>query len=227
MKIQDIKNLIFAELEPFATSNGFKIVKSRFALSRRIGNRSEEIWFTTNAWGFEVHLFPYVSVDFSDITAICNACGFHLNHSAFINLRLLQAIKSNGFNPDLRWQMQVKNTDRFVLTDNNFACNWLDLNNELLPILPLAVDFMSQYNSIAALDALYNTRPIELYCPYCSGLDTHCMVGLISAKLSRNSDYEDVKQMYQQIVKRENFTVEMKSSFTRLTAYLDNYEVDR
>ena len=61
----------------------------------------------------------------------------------------------------------------------------------------------------------------------CSGLDTHCMVGLISAKLSRNSDYEDVKQMYQQIVKRENFTVEMKSSFTRLTAYLDNYEADR
>lgn len=227
MKIQDIKNLIFTELESFAASNGFKTVKSRFALSRRIGNRTEEIWFTTNSWGFEVHLFPYVGVDFSDITAICNACGFHLNHSAFINLRLLQAIKSNGFNPDLRWQMQVKNTDRFVLSEDDIDCNWLHLRNELLLILPLAMDFMSQYNSIAALDALYNTRPIERYCPYCSGLDSHCMVGLISAKLSHNSDYEDVKQMYQQIVKKGDFTVEMKSSFTRLKAYLDNYETDR
>lgn len=227
MKIQDIKNLIFAELESFAASNGFKIVKSRFALSRRIGNRTEEIWFTTNSWGFEVHLFPYVSVDFSDITAICNVCGFNLNHSAFINLRLLQAIKSNGFNPDLRCQMQMKKMDRFVLTDDDFNCNWLNRNNELLPMLPLAVDFISEYNSIAALDALYNTRPIERYCPYCSGLDSHCMVGLISAKLSHNSDYKDIKQMYQQIVKKEDFTVEMESSFTRLTAYLDNYEADR
>ena len=41
------------------------------------------------------------------------------------------------------------------------------------------------------------------------------------------SDSNNIKQMYQQIVKKEDFTVEMESSFTRLTAYLDNYETDR
>lgn len=75
MKIQDIKKHVFSVLEPFAISNGFKAVKSRFALSRKIGNRTDEIWFSTNSWGFEVHFFPYVSVDFRDITAICNICG--------------------------------------------------------------------------------------------------------------------------------------------------------
>lgn len=93
MKIQDIKKHVFSVLEPFATSNGFKAVKSRFALSRKDGNRTDEIWFSTNSWGFEVHLFPYVGVDFRDITAICNTYGFHLNHSAFINLRLLHKIQ--------------------------------------------------------------------------------------------------------------------------------------
>ena len=61
----------------------------------------------------------------------------------------------------------------------------------------------------------------RVYSPYCSGLDTHCMVGLISAKLSKNADYENIKRMYQRIVKKEDFTIEMKSSFSRIVAYLE------
>lgn len=219
MKINDIKKYIFSVLEPFAISNGFKAVKSRFALSRKDGNRTDEIWFSTNSWGFEVHLFPYVSVDFRDITAICNTCGFHLNHSAFINLRLLHEIKSNGFNPNLRWQMQVKKTDRFALSDDELGYNLLE--NGMNSLFPLALDFLSQHDSIGTIDKLFNMLPIEQYSPYCSGLDTHCMVGLISAKLSNNPQYENIKQMYKRIVKQEDFTDEMKSSFSQLTVYLD------
>lgn len=219
MKIQDIKKYVFSVLNPFAVANGFKVVKSRFTLSRKIGNRTDEIWFTTNSWGFEVHLFPYVSVDFSDITAICNAWGFHLNHSAFINLRLLQEIISNGFNPDLRWQMQVENTDRFILSDDDPGYNRLE--NRMNSLLPLALDFLSHHDSIDTIDRLFNTLPIERYSPCCSGLDTHCMVGLISAKLSNNTQYENIKQTYQKIIKEEGFTDEMKSSFSQLTVYLD------
>ena len=224
MKIQDIRKYVFSVLEPFTIANGFKAVKSRFALSKKVGNRTDEIWFSTNSWGFEIHLFPYVSVDFRDITTICNTCGFHLNHSAFINLRLLQEIKSNGFNPDLRWRMQVKKTDRFILSDDEPG--YYRLKNGMNSLLPLALDFISQHDSIGTIDKLFNMRPIEQYSPYCSGLDTHCMVGLISAKLSQNADYVNIKQIYHRIVEKEDFTDEMKSSFTRLTAYLDNYETD-
>ena len=72
-------------------------------------------------------------------------------------------------------------------------------------LLPIALDFLSQYDSIDSIDQLFNTMPIEQYSPYCSGLDTHCMVGLISAKLSNNADYENVKRMYQRIVKKRRF----------------------
>lgn len=226
MKIQNVKKHILNVLEPFASANGFKILKGRFALSRKTGNRTDEIFFTYCSWGFEVNIFPYVSVDYGEITTICNDCGFNLNHSAFINLLLLQRIKQRGFNPDLRWKMQVAKTDRFILSDDEpDDYNRLDIG--LSPLLPLALDFLSQYDSINSIDRLFNNPPIEQYNPYCSGLDTHCMVGLISAKLSHNADYENIKQMYQRIVEKEDFTDNMKSSFTRLTAYLNNYETGR
>ena len=165
-------------------------------------------------------------MDYGEITTICNDCGFNLNHSAFINLLLLQRIKQRGFNPDLRWKMQVAKTDRFILSDDE-PDDYNRLDKELSPLLPLALDFLSQYDSINSIDRLFNNSPIEQYNPYCSGLDTHCMVGLISAKLSHNTDYENIKQMYKRIIKQEDFTDEMKSSFSQLTVYLDNYETDR
>ncbi|MCX4284361.1 hypothetical protein [Duncaniella dubosii] len=225
MKIQNVKKHILNVLEPFASANNFKILKGRFALSRKVGNRTDEIFFTYCSWGFEVNIFPYVSVDYGEITTICNDCGFNLNHSAFINLLLLQRIKQRGFNEDLRWKMQVTKTDRFILSDDETDdYNQLDIG--LSPLLPISLNFLSQYNSINSIDRLFNNPPIEQYNPYCSGLDTHCMIGLISAKLSNNADYENIKQMYQRIVEKEDFTDNMKSSFTRLTTYLDNYETD-
>lgn len=206
-------------MEPFASANGFKIFKGRFALSRKAGNRTDEIFFTYNSWGFEVQLFPYVSVDLVEVTSICKECGFNLNHSAFINLRLLQEIELHRFNPDLRWQMQVKNNDRFILSDDDSGYNRVE--NGMKSLLPLALKFLSRYDSVDTIDQLFNTMPIDRYSPYCSGLDTHCMVGLISAKLSHNADYEKIKHMYQRIVEKEDFTDKMKTSFSRAVTCLE------
>ena len=121
--------------------------------------------------------------------------------------------------------MQVKKTDRFILSDDEPG--YYRLENGMNSLLPLALDFISQHDSIGTIDKLFNMLPIEQYSPYCSGLDTHCMVGLISAKLSNNPQYENIKQMYKRIIKQEDFTDEMKSSFSQLTVYLDNYETGR
>jgi len=219
MKIQDIKNHLFYALEPFAEANGFRTVKSRFALSRKESDRTDEIFFLTNSWGFEVQIFPCVSVDFRRVTEICNECGFHLNYSVFINLLLLREIELHGFNPDMRWQMQVKQHDRLVLSDK--YPNYDQLDSNLFPLLPLALKFFSEYHNIKSLDQLYNQRPINQYSPYRSGLDTHCMVGIISARLADNPQYEEIKRMYQRIVKKENFRDEMKSSFSQAITLLD------
>ena len=50
MKIQDVKKQIFSTLELFASANGFKILKGRFALSRKACSRTDEIFFTYCSW---------------------------------------------------------------------------------------------------------------------------------------------------------------------------------
>ncbi len=76
MKIQDVKKQIFSTLELFASANGFKILKGRFALSRKVGSRTDEIFLTYCSWGFEINIFPYVSVDYGEITTIQTALFF-------------------------------------------------------------------------------------------------------------------------------------------------------
>lgn len=225
MRIKEIKQHLLTGLEPFATTNGFKIYKGKFCLSRKDNDRETGIFFTYNTWGFEIHIFPYVYVDFKDIRAICELCGFHLNYTAFINLRLLERINRSSFNPNLRWQMQCANEDRFVIIDDETDID--KVVDNISSLMPLALDFISQTADIVLIDHLFNTLPIERYTPYCSGLDTHCIVGLIAAKLSGNMQYEKLRKMYEQIVDKEDFRDDMKASFAQIVKYLDNYETDR
>ena len=224
MKIKEVKQRILTGLEFFAAANGFKIYKGKFCLSRKDDHRETGVFFTYNTWGVEIQIFPSVYVDFKEIRAICERCGFHLNYTAFINLRLLEKINSIGFNSDLRWQMQCANEDRVVIIEGETDMDIVIDNIQSL--MPLALDFISQTADIVLIDHLFNTIPIEKYSPYCSGLDTHCIVGLIAARLSGNTEYEKLRRMYERIVAKEDFRDDMKASFAQIVKYLDRYETD-
>ena len=224
MKIKEVKQRILTGLEFFAAANGFKIYKGKFCLSRKDDNRETGVFFTYNTWGVEIQIFPSVYVDFKEIRAICERCGFHLNYTAFIHLRLLEKINSIGFNSDLRWQMQCANEDRVVIIEGETDMDIVIDNIQSL--MPLALDFISQTADIVLIDHLFNTIPIEKYSPDCSGLDTHCIVGLIAARLSGNTEYEKLRRMYERIVAKEDFRDDMKASFAQIVKYLDRYETD-
>lgn len=225
MRIKEIKQHILTGLEPFAAVNGFKIYKGKFCLSRKDNNRETGVFFTYNTWGFEIQIFPSVYVDFKEIRAISERCGFHLNYTAFINLRLLEKINRIGFNSDLRWQMQCANEDRVVIIDGETDMDIVI--DKISSLMPLALGFISQTADIVLIDRLFNTIPIERYSPYCSGLDTHCIVGLIAARLSGNTEYEKLRRMYERIVAKEDFRDDTKASFAQIVKYLDPYETDR
>ena len=155
MKIKEVKQRILTGLEFFAAANGFKIYKGKFCLSRKDDNRETGVFFTYNTWGVEIQIFPSVYVDFKEIRAICERCGFHLNYTAFINLRLLEKINSIGFNSDLRWQMQCANEDRVVIIEGETDMDIVIDNIQSL--MPLALDFISQTADIVLIDHLFNT----------------------------------------------------------------------
>ena len=225
MTIKEVKQRILTGLEPFAAAKGLKIYKGKFCLSRKDSNLETGVFFTYNTWGFEVQIFPSVYVDFKEIRDICERCGFHLNYTTFINLRLLERINRSGFNPDLRWQMQCANEDRFIINEDETDID--TVIDKISSLMPLALDFISQTADIVLIDRLFNTIPIERYSPYCSGLDTHCIVGLIAARLSGNMEYDKLRKIYERIVAKEDFRDDMKASFAQIVNYLDNYETDR
>lgn len=221
MKIREVKNSILEGLTTFAEMNGFKVNKGGFALFSREQNPLSSIFFTYNSWGFEIDLFPWVSVDFKPITEICNQCDFNLNHSAFINLFVLEHLQKHRWHPDLKWQMQVDKTDRLILTDEMDWAAYCD--NRINDLLPCAMNYIMELSVIESIDRLYNSLPIKRFNPNCSGLDTHCIIGIISAKLSQNPLYDKLKDSYTKIVRKEDFTEKMKRSFFRILDCLDAY----
>lgn len=242
MKIQEVKNVILEGLRPFADEYGYKINKGRFGIFSKNKNPITSIDFTYNTWGFENQLFPSVKVDFKIIHEICENCGFNLNFCAFINLFLLEEIHKHGWHDDLRWQMQIANTDRLTLTESELSFEfmrkrypeardkiifkegneWIERCNAIIAsLLPYAVDYISQLSNIAGLDRLYNSFPINYNNPNCVGLHVHCMVGLISAKLAHNPQYDKLKDIYTTIVKKQIRVEATRQSFFRLVDYLD------
>lgn len=242
MKIQEVKTAILEGLRPFAEKNGYKIHKGNFGIFSKERNPLTSIDFIYNTWGFEVQLFPYVKVDYKIIHEICENCGFNLNFCAFINLFLLEEIHKHGWSNDLRNQMGIAGTDSLTLTESKLSFEfmrkrypeardkiifkegdeWIERCNDIIgSLLPCAVDYISQLSNIEGLDRLYNSFPINYHNPNCVGFDYHCMVGLISAKLAHNPQYDKLKEIYSAIVKKKDLIEATRQSFFRLVDYLD------
>lgn len=91
-------------------------------------------------------------------------------------------------------------------------------------MLPYAVDYIKKFNTIEAIDKLYNSLPIERN-PNCSGIFTHCVIGIISAKLAHNPQYDKVKEAYLSILTDLGPLRELKPVFLRIVDYLDNSDM--
>jgi len=242
MKIQEVKTAILEGLKPFAEEIGYKINKGRFGIFSKERNPLTSIDFSYLTWGFEVQLEPYVRVDYKIIHEICEKCGFPLNYCAFINLFLLEEIHKHGWHKGLRNQMGIDQTDRLTITESEFSFEymrkekpdardkiifkegdeWIERCNAIIAsLLPYAVDYINRLSDIEGLDRLYNSFPINYYNPNCVGFDYHCMVGLISAKLAHNPQYDKLKEIYTTIVKKKDLIEETRQSFFRLVDYLD------
>lgn len=219
MKLSEVKALVLKELEPFAVNNGFKIVRKDFALRKVYDDHTVIIDFSYNYWQDEIHLFPYVKLEFNDIHRICEDNGYHLNYTAFLNLFILQIIVNGEWTEDSGWQMQYNFEDRFILYS---AQDVFALMQKLNGLLALALDYAKEYSTLVAIDTLYNREPAFKYNPHCSGQNTHCIIGLIIAKLVGNPLYNELQTTYSNIVNEEDFLPEIKNAFEQIRLFLSS-----
>lgn len=217
MKISNIKNHLLQSLSPFALIHGFKVVKSRFCLKHEDETNECQFSFDYNSWGDEIHLFPYVQIKNKAIHHVCEVNGFHLNYTAFINLLLLNKIQHGEYSDDTKWKMQYDRQDRFVILEEN------DLEiaeRKMSELLPIGLDYLEQNSNIYAIDKMYNTPPLGKLNPNCSGLDTQCMIGLIAAKYSKNTNYDEICKYYSDLIHSEDILPETVSKFELIKKYL-------
>lgn len=83
-----------------------------------------------------------------------------------------------------------------------------------------AIDYIKSNSSVESIDKMYNTNPLDEYNPNCSGMDTHCIIGLIAAKLS-NNNYLHVREIYSNKVECCDFFESTKHSFFAIRDFLD------
>ena len=116
--------------------------------------------------------------------------------------------------------MQYNQKDRFKIFNLKDIDKSVDATLNL--IYKYGLNYIEKYSNIKSIDALYNENPLA-YNPNCSGLNTHCIIGLISAKLSKNINYDKLEEIYSKIVRENDFNEIDKVAFEKIKKYLKNY----
>ena len=220
MKLTEVKNNFLLGFEEFAKEQNFKIVKKDFEIKKSEKEYTFAFQFDYNYWQDEIHLFPFVAIKINQIHDICKINDYDLNYTAFINLLFLEKYFKNKYNEDTCWKMQYNQKDRFKI----FSLNDIDkiIDKTLNLIYKYGLNYIEKYSNIKSIDALYNENPLA-YNPNCSGLNTHSIIGLISAKLSKNINYDNLEEIYSKIVRENDFNEIDKVAFEKIKNYLKNF----
>ena len=220
MKLTEVKNNFLLGFEEFAKEQNFKIVKKDFEIKKYEKEYTFAFQFDYNYWQDEIHLFPFVAIKLNQIHDICKINGYDLNYTAFINLLFLEKYFKNKYNEDTCWKMQYNQKDRLKI----FSLNDIDkiIDKTLNLIYKYGLNYIEKYSNIKSIDALYNENPLA-YNPNCSGLNTHSIIGLISAKLSKNINYDNLEEIYSKIVRENDFNEIDKVAFEKIKNYLKNF----
>lgn len=218
MKISEIKNELLTTLSPCVLNHGFKVNKTKFCLKKNDENNESQFSFDYNSWGDEIHLFPYVQIKNKMIHSICEANGFHLNYTAFINLLLLRKIYEGTYTEDSKWQLQYDRQDRFIIFNKR------DLENtekEMINLVSFGLEYLETNNNVYAIDKMYNTPPLNKQNPNCSGFDTQCIIGLISAKLAHNENYGQICDYYSSSINSEDMLQDIRLKFESIKKFIE------
>lgn len=220
MKLSEVKNELLVGLTPFAATNGFKISKGHFLMNKKTLMGSASISFEHMSGLENIQIQPYVEIKIDAIHDICKKHGFNLNYTAFINLFVLESVLNNTYTSDTQWKLQINQKERFSVRSIQDISTII---KQLIPMLDNAINYINTNSSVESIDKMYNTNPLYEYNPNCSGMDTHCIIGLIASKLN-NSNYSHIRELYSNTVNSRDFLDSTKRSFFSIRDFLDEMD---
>lgn len=219
MRISEVKKILVDIITPIGDKYGAKVVKRDVSLNYSHNGMNCGITFTYNLWDDEKQIFPYVEIDCPTMHRICDQVGFHLNHTCFINLFVLETMLKGKWKEDTAWQLQCENKDRFIVTD---LSQLDDYKVYLSNLISMGIEWSRQIDSIQKIDEMFNIQYFKKKNPFCSGFDTHMFIGSIAARLAQNPQSKKIYDTYFELMKKKDLYESTKESFSQLDALLFN-----
>lgn len=93
----------------------------------------------------------------------------------------------------------------------------------MVELLSIGLKYLDTNNNIYAIDRMYNTPPLNIRNSNCSGLDTQCIIGLISAKLAHNDQYEQICNYYSNVIKSADVLDDTRCKFEYIKDYIKSF----
>ncbi len=253
MKTSVIKKHILEGLAPYVEEYGYKILKSQFEIVRKDREKSFQWVFInkTPLWDDEKCYTLKLWCNFKKILDVSEKItlkrGGHLIYNcasvdlpvfqkyidgtgeikdvtgrpeqADFTLTLLDGVVFDSAENFKQYRHLSPDTPVFIIDDEN---SYEPVVDYLRTLLPYAAKFFESVDTIEKLDKLYNRLPIR-NTPLAS-VPEHASVGLISAKLTNNPNYEVLKTAYIQYLKENKYDTINTNVFNGvidLIAYLD------
>ncbi len=86
-------------------------------------------------------------------------------------------------------------------------------------------DFLSDLDALPTLDLLFNTNP-RLPLKYLYNQRHRCFRGLVLARLTHNARYNELKDIYREVLQTQGSSDFVMLNYARLTQFLDNYSLN-
>ena len=193
MNKRSIREALWAKLSPLA-KEGFRLKRNAMVRSLTPGT-TEKVFCDVLDYRPKYILEPALAVRIDKVEEIFHRTSVYEKkyHSETPTI----SFAFGHVNPDLDL-FRYDVTDAYSLESA--------LNNILRDFQTYALPFLQANTSIEALDRLLNDAPKE-DCSYCRMEDLRCSHGLIVAKLTKRSNYDELKETY----------------FTRLRSFADGF----
>lgn len=221
MKLSEVKIIIFETFVNLENEYGYKLSKGKFGFIKKEKGSVSGLYFTENHWFDEVQIMPAICVDVEEINVIWKKFNNNIGYTYFMNLLELKDWYDLGF---VKWEKFKRDQgNKYKLFDYDN-----DLKSAINEIQDLfknyGLKYVNDFSNLEGVDKLYNTNLLENKNPHCSGLQVQSIVGMISAKLSSNSNYKVITDVYSDLLEKHRLENTMNlndiETFYKIKKYL-------
>ncbi len=218
MKVSTIHKAYIELFSDFAQKTGLHLSKSSGDLTLKRPEFTARFVLLKTVYD-DIWLYPVLFIEYKSLARLAKV--FFPNRPHFLDAVRINLFTLRDFLLE-KYDGRRSNNRYFTIRSEEDIASF---GKAYLELVQMALSYIDGHcSSIAELNTMYNSIPYWKENPHCSWYYDNCFLGPAVAKLSNNSNYESLRDIYVEII--ENGDVmpdhEMKDAFYKMIAILDS-----